>query len=197
VRGAITIHPWKPSTYFNRLANVLGLGAGATGFLADCFLKHPSTSEKYIQNKNKNKSKNKNTVGNVFSVPENVIPVLWCVSQIQYGRIDIETPRREWGFEPLDAFAGTLKRGEDRGELIIAKNTIELTSEGMFWANTIGAEMAVECLYNGKGNLVSLEESTAKIAKTIMLNKLRLRLKSSKKEFGLGTGLGTGTGIRR
>jgi hypothetical protein len=40
---------------------------------------------------------------------------------------------------------------------------------------------------------VSLEESTAKIAKTIMLNKLRLRLKlkSSKKEFG------TGIGIRR
>ncbi len=162
---------FRYSTYFNRLANVLGLGAGATGFLADCFLKHPSTSEKYIQNKNKN------TVGNVFNVPENVIPVLWCVSQIQYGRIDIETPRREWDFEPLDAFAGTLKRGEDRGELIIAKNTIELTSGGMFWANTIGAEMAVECLYKGKGNLVSLEESTAKIAKTIMLNKLRLRSK--------------------
>jgi len=172
------------STYFNRLGNVLGLGAGATGFLAGCFLKHPSTSEKYIQNKN--------TVGNVFNVPENVIPVLWCVSQIQYGRIDIETPRREWDFEPLEAFAGTLERGVDRGELIIAKDTIELTSEGMFWANTIGAEMAVECLYDGKGNLVSLEESTAKIAKTIMLNKLRLRLKSSKKELriGLGTGLG-------
>jgi hypothetical protein len=114
-------------------------------------------------------------VGNVFNVPENVIPVLWCVSQIQYGRIDIETPRREWDFEPLGAFAGTLKRGVDRGELIIAKNTIELTSGGMFWANTIGAEMAVECLYNGKGNIVGLEESTAKIAKTIMLNKLRLR----------------------
>ncbi|RJS70189.1 coproporphyrinogen III oxidase family protein [Methanophagales archaeon] len=158
------------STYFNRLANVLGLGAGATGFVADCFLKHPSTSEKYIQ------SKNKNTAGNVFNVPVNVIPVLWCVSQIQYGRIDIETPRREWDFEPLDTFSGTLKRGVDRGELIIAKDTIELTSEGMFWANTIGAEMAVECLYNGKGNLVSLEESTAKIAKAIMLNKLRLRL---------------------
>jgi len=47
----------------------------------------------------------------------------------------------------------------------------------MFWANTIGAEMAVECLYNGKENLVSLEESTAKIAKAIMLNKLRLRSK--------------------
>ena len=77
----------------------------------------------------------------------------------------------------FDAFAETLKRGVDRGELIIAKNTIELTSEGMFWANTIGAEMAVECLYNGKENLVSLEESTAKIAKTIMLNKLRLRSK--------------------
>jgi hypothetical protein len=124
---------------------------------------------------------------------------LWCVSQIQYGRIDIETPRREWDFEPLDAFAWTLKRGVDRGELIIAKNTIELTSDGMFWANTIGAEMAVECLYNGKENLVSLEESTAKIAKTIMLNKLRLRLrlKSSKRELRIGLGSGLGTGIRR
>ena len=59
------------------------------GFLADRFMKYPSTSEKYIQ------SKNKNTAGNVFNVPVNVIPVLWCVSQIQYGRIDIETPRRE------------------------------------------------------------------------------------------------------
>jgi len=36
---------------------------------------------------------------------------------------------------------------------------------------------------------VSLEESTAKIAKAIMLNKLRLRLKSSKKELGLVTGI--------
>ena len=28
--------------------------------------------------------------------------------------------------------------------MIIMKKVIELTSEGMFWANTIGAEMAME-----------------------------------------------------
>jgi hypothetical protein len=35
----------------------------------------------------------------------------------------------------------------------------------MFWANTIGAEMAVEYLYEGRRELVSLEEKTSKIAK--------------------------------
>ncbi len=45
------------------------------------------------------------------------------------------------------------KRGNNNGE-----NVIELTIRGMFWANTIGVEMVVECLYNGKGELVSLEE---------------------------------------
>jgi len=136
------------STYFNRLGNVLGLGAGATGFLADCFVKHPSTSEKYIRNK----------TGKVFNVPEDIIPVLWCVSQLQYGRIDIEEPKRRWGFNPLDAFAKTIEKCVERGEIITGKNVIELTTGGMFWANTIGAEMAVECLYDGKGELVSLEE---------------------------------------
>ncbi len=57
--------------------------------------------------------------------------------------------------------------------MIIRKNAIELTTTGMFWANTIGAEMAVEYLYDGKGGLVSLEEGSSKIAKGIMLNKLR------------------------
>ncbi|NAS89112.1 hypothetical protein C4E24_05175 [ANME-1 cluster archaeon AG-394-G21] len=50
---------------------------------------------------------------------------------------------------------------------IVGKNVIELTSEGMFWANTIGTEMAMEYLYKGKGELVSLEEKTSKIAKSI------------------------------
>nr|QNO56828.1 hypothetical protein IPLBMFHP_00014 [Methanosarcinales archaeon ANME-1 ERB7] len=148
---------FRYSTYFNRLGNVLGLGAGATGFLADCFVKHKSTSEQYILNK----------VGNVFSVPRNIIPVLWCVSQIQYGIVDIEEPKRRWGFDPLEAFAKTIENSVDRGELIIGKNEIELTSEGMFWANTIGTEMAMEYLYKGKGELVSLEEKTSKIAKNI------------------------------
>ena len=139
---------FRYSTYFNSLGNVLGLGAGATGFLADCFVKHKSTSEKYIRNR----------AGNVFNVPEDIIPVLWCASQIQYGRIDIEEPRRRWGFDPLDAFARTIEKCANRGEIIIGVNVIELTSEGMFWANTIGAEMAVEYLYDGKGELVSLEE---------------------------------------
>ncbi|MCK4735875.1 MAG: coproporphyrinogen III oxidase family protein, partial [Methanophagales archaeon] len=139
---------FRYSTYFNSLGNVLGLGAGATGFLADCYLKHQSTSEKYIRNK----------AGNVFNVPENIIPVLWCISQIQYGRIDIEDLERMWGFDLLEAFAKTIKKCVDRGEMIIGKNVIELTSEGMFWANTTGAEMAVECLYGGKGELASLEE---------------------------------------
>lgn len=71
---------FRYSTYFNRLDNVLGLGAGATGFLAGCFLKHKSTSEKYIPD----------SVANVFNVPEAIIPLLWCVSQLQYGRIDFE-----------------------------------------------------------------------------------------------------------
>ncbi len=144
---------FRYSTYFNSLGNVLGLGAGATGFLADCFVKHQSTSEKYIRNKNR--------AGIVFNVPENIIPVLWCISQIQYGRIDIEETERRWGFDLLEAFAKTIKRCVDRGEMIIGKNVIELTTEGMFWANTIGAEMAVECLYGGKskrGELMSLED---------------------------------------
>ncbi len=75
---------FRYSTYFNSLRNVLGLGAGATGFLADCFVKHQSTSEKTIIN------------------------------------------------------------AVDREEMIIRKNVIKLTSEGMFWANTIAAEMAVK-----------------------------------------------------
>jgi hypothetical protein len=49
--------------------------------------------------------------------------------------------------------------------MITGENVIRLTSEGMFWANTIAAEMAVEYLYKGKGELVSLEEKTSKIAK--------------------------------
>ena len=162
---------FRYSTYFNSLGNVLGLGAGATGFLADCFVKHKSTSKKYIRNR----------AVNVFNVPENIIPVLWCVSQIQYGRIDVEEPRRRWGFDPLDAFAETIEKCVERGEIIIGENAIELTTEGMFWANTIGAEMAVECLYGSKtkrGELVSLEEKTSKIAKGIMLNRIR-----SKKEI--------------
>jgi len=157
---------FRYSTYFNNLENVLGLGAGATSFLVDCFLKHTSTSKKYIQNK-------KNTVVSVFNVPANIVPVLWCVSQIQYGRIDIETPRRKWAFEPLEAFAETIKKCMDSEEIVIKKNVIELTTKGMFWANTIGAEMAVECLSDGKGELVSLEEKSSKIAKEIMLNKIR------------------------
>ena len=154
---------FRYSTYFNRLDNVLGLGAGATGFLAECFLKHKSTSEKYIRSR----------AGDVFNVPEAIIPVLWCVSQLQYGRIDLEEPKRRWGFEPLNAFTATIEKCVDRGEMIISKKTVELTTEGMFWANTIGAEMAVEYLYDGKGGLVSLEEGSSKIAKGIMLNKIR------------------------
>jgi coproporphyrinogen III oxidase-like Fe-S oxidoreductase len=159
---------FRYSTYFNRLGNVLGLGAGATGFLADCFMNHKSTSEQYILNK----------VGNVFSVPINIIPVLWCVSQLQYGRVDIEEPKRRWGFDPLDAFAKTIEKCVERGEIIIEENVIEFTTEGMFWANTIDAEVAVEYLYGGEGELVSLEEKTSKIAKGIMLNRIR-----SKKEI--------------
>ena len=49
--------------------------------------------------------------------------------------------------------------------MITGKNVIKLTSEGMFWANTIAAEMAVEYLYVGRRELVSLEEKTSKIAK--------------------------------
>ena len=147
------------------MGNVLGLGAGATGFLADCFMKHQSTSEKYIRDR----------AGNAFNVPANVIPVLWCVSQIQYGKIDIETPRRRWDFEPLEAFATTIERCMDSEEMIVKKNVIELTTKGMFWANTIGAEMALECLYNGRGKLMSLEDKPSKIAKEIMLDKIRSR----------------------
>jgi len=97
-------------------------------------------------------------------VPNNIIPVLWCISQIQYGRVDIEEPKRRWGFDPLEAFAKTIETSVDRGEMILGKNEVELTSEGMFWANTMGAEMAVEYLYKGKGELASLEEKTSKIA---------------------------------
>jgi len=139
---------FRYSTYFNRLDNVLGLGAGATGFLAECFLKHKSTSEKYIRD----------SVANVFNVPEKIIPVLWCVSQLQYGRIDLEEPKRRWGFEPLNAFTATIEKCVDRGEMIISKKTIELTTTGMFWANTIGAEMAVGYLYDSEREVINLEE---------------------------------------
>lgn len=148
---------FRYSTYFNSLGNILGLGAGATGFLADCFLNHKSTSEQYIRNR----------LANVFSVPNNIIPVLWCVSQLQYGGVNTEEPNRRWGFDPLEAFAKTIENSVDRGELIIGKNEIKLTSDGMFWANTIGTEMAMEYLYKGKGELESLEEKTSKIAKRI------------------------------
>ncbi len=154
---------FRYSTYFNSLGNVLGLGAGATGFLADCFVKHQSTSKKYIRDR----------AGIVFNMPEKVVPVLWCVSQVQYGRIDIEMPKRRWDFDPLDVFARTINKCMDRREMIIRGNVIELTTEGMFWANTIGAEMAVEYLYGGKGELLSLEDKKSKIAKEIMLKKIR------------------------
>jgi hypothetical protein len=43
---------FRYSTYLNSLRNILGLGAGATGFFleGDCFVKHQSTSEKTIRN---------------------------------------------------------------------------------------------------------------------------------------------------
>ena len=59
--------------------------------------------------------------------------MLWCVSQIQYGRVDIEEPKRRWNFDPLEAFAKTIKNCVDRGEMITEKDVIELTSKGMFW----------------------------------------------------------------
>ncbi len=158
---------FRYSTYFNSLGNVLGLGAGAMGFVADCYLKHKSTSKKFIM---------RNEAINVFNVPENIIPALWCVSQVQYGRIDAEESKRKWGFDPLDAFAETLEKCVERGEIIIRKNVIEFTTEGMFWANTIGAEMAVEYLYDGKGEIICLEDKTSKIAKGIIFNKMRSRI---------------------
>ncbi|RLG35118.1 hypothetical protein DRN97_00620 [Methanosarcinales archaeon] len=39
---------FRYSSYFNSLGNVLGLGAGATGFMTDCFVKHKSTSEVFV-----------------------------------------------------------------------------------------------------------------------------------------------------
>ena len=66
-------------------------------------------------------------------MPNNIIPVLWCISQIQYGRVDIEEPKRRWGFDPLEAFAKTIENSVDRGEMITEKEVIELTSKGMFW----------------------------------------------------------------
>jgi len=59
--------------------------------------------------------------------------MLWCISQIQYGRVDIEEPQRRWSFDSLEAFAKTIENPVHRGALIIWKNEIELTSEGMFW----------------------------------------------------------------
>ena len=95
--------------------------------------------------------------------------MLWCISQIQYGRVDIEEPKRRRGFDPLEAFAKSIENPVDRWELIIGKNEIELTSEGMFWAKTIDTEMAMEYLYNGKGVLVGLEEKTSKIIALFVL----------------------------
>jgi hypothetical protein len=77
--------------------------------------------------------------------------------------------QRGGGVDPLEAFAKTIENPVDRWELIIGKNEIELTSEGMFWANTIGTEMAMEYLYTDKGELVSLEEKTSKIIALFVL----------------------------
>lgn len=158
------------STYFNSLGNVLGLGAGAMGFLNHCFVKHKSTSAKYIRG----------IIGSVFNAPDNVIPVLWCVLQLQYGQIDIEESKRRWGFNPLVAFPGIIQRCIDRGEMIVRGNTIELTTEGMFWANTIGTEIAVEYLYNGKGKLIGLEDSKMSIASFLAKSFVRRRLQTIK-----------------
>ncbi len=164
---------FRYSTYFNSLGNVLGLGAGATGFIADCFIKHPSKSEEYSQDRDRDRDRDKGRVGTVFNVPEKLVPALWCVSQIQYGRIDIEEPRRRWGFEPLEAFASTIEKCVDRGEMMIVRNILELTTEGIFWANTIGAEMAMEYLYKGRGELLSLEDNLSKIVRGVMPGKIR------------------------
>ena len=48
----------------------------------------------------------------------------------------------------------------------------------MLWANTISAEMAMEYLHEGKGELVSLEEKSSKIAKEIMLKRTNIYKKS-------------------
>lgn len=71
---------------------------------------------------------------------------------------------------------GEIFQIEKDAEISIETTASELTTEGMFWANTIGAEMAREYLYNGKakrGELVSLLEKSSKIAKEIMLDKIR------------------------
>ena len=57
-------------------------------------------------------------------MPNNIIPVLWCISQIRYGRVDIEEPKRRWVFDPLEAFAKTIENPVDRGELIIVMTLI-------------------------------------------------------------------------
>lgn len=57
-------------------------------------------------------------------MPNNIIPVLWCISQIQYGGVDIEEPKRRWGFDPLEAFAKTIENPVDRGERIIVMTLI-------------------------------------------------------------------------
>lgn len=159
------------STYLSNLGNILGLGAGAMGYINGCYMKHGSTSEKYIH---------KNGVGNIFCLPENVIPVLWCVQQLQYGRLDIEEPKRKWNFNVLEAFPKTFSKSIERNEIVIKSNTIQLTTEGMFWANTIGTEMAIEYLYNGKGKPIGLEDSKMSVASFLAKSFVKRKIQTIK-----------------
>jgi hypothetical protein len=57
-----------------------------------------------------------------------------------------------------------IRNAVDREEMITAKNVIKLTSESMFWANTIAAEMAVEYIYDGRRGLLKLQSELCTIS---------------------------------
>ena len=159
------------STYFNSLKPVLGLGAGAMGFVAGCFLKHKLSGRKYIMDR-------KTTI---HCLPEPIIPLLWSVSQVQYGRIDAREIRDIWGFDPLTAFKKTLTGCKERGEIRVEDDLIEFTTKGLFWADTTGAEMASEYLYGSKAKLISLEDASSKIMKNMLLNVIKAKIRGREK----------------
>ena len=159
------------STYFNNLKPVLGLGAGAMGFLASCFLKHKLSARKYIMDR-------KTTI---HCLPEPIIPLLWCVSQVQYGRIDVREVRDRWGFDPLRAFQKTFTECKELGEISVEDDLIEFTAKGLFWADTIGAQMASEYLYGSRARLISLEDPPSRIMKNMLLNVIKAKIQGREK----------------
>jgi len=71
---------------------------------------------------------------------------------------------RQFEQPPIETAMDIFRNAVDIGEMITGKNVIKLTSEGIFCANTIAAEMAVEYLYEGRRELLKLQSELCTIS---------------------------------